>query len=130
MNALVFRIATYGSETWAVGKADRSKVQAFEMWCWRKMLRISWKEHKTNEFVRCQVGEYTPLYHKIVRNKLQYFGHIYLTKGRRLPREDNCPRNDGGTAQKRQAENPLDGWYQGIYRFVCHCSVPYYTRSA
>ena len=46
MNAFVFPIATYGSETWAVGKADRNRINAFEMGCWwRRMLRISWQEH-------------------------------------------------------------------------------------
>ncbi|XP_072030514.1 uncharacterized protein [Amphiura filiformis] len=51
MDALVFPIALYGCETWAVGMTDKKKIMAFEIWCWRKMLRISWKEHKTNEFV-------------------------------------------------------------------------------
>ncbi|XP_072025197.1 uncharacterized protein [Amphiura filiformis] len=61
MDALVFPIATYGSETWAIGRADRSRIQALEQWCWRKMLRISWKEHKTNIFVRSQIGDHTSL---------------------------------------------------------------------
>ena len=50
MDTLVFPITTYGSETWAVGRTDRSKIQAFEIWCCRKMSKISRKEHKTNEF--------------------------------------------------------------------------------
>ena len=109
LNALVFPIATYGSETWAVGKADRSKVQAFEMWCWRKMLRISWKEHKTNEFVRCQVGEYTPLYHKIVRNKLQYFGHISRREGDCLEKIIVQGMMEGQRRRGRQKTRWTDG---------------------
>ena len=109
MNALVFPIATYGSETWAVGTADRSKVQAFEMWCWRKMLRISWKEHKTNEFVRCQVGEYTPLYHKIVRNKLQYFGHISRREGDCLEKIIVQGMMEGQRRRGRQKTRWTDG---------------------
>ncbi|XP_072039815.1 uncharacterized protein [Amphiura filiformis] len=58
MDALVFPIALYGCETWAVGMTDKKKILALEMWCWRKMLRMSWKEHKTNEFVRNQFGEH------------------------------------------------------------------------
>ena len=85
MNALVFPIATYGSETWAVGKADRNRINAFEMWCWRRMLRISWQEHKTNVFVRNLIGEYRPtLSSKINKNKLQYFGHISRRDGDNL----------------------------------------------
>ena len=109
MSALVFPIATYGSETWAVGNADRSKVQAFEMWCWRKMLRISWKEHKTNEFVRCQVGEYTPLYHKIVHNKLQYFGRISRREGDCLEKIIVQGMMEGQRRRGRQKTRWTDG---------------------
>ena len=80
------------------------------MWCWRKMLRISWKEHKTNEFVRCQVGEYTPLYHKIVCNKLQYFGHI-------LRREGDCLEKiivQGMMERQRRRGRQETRWTDGI----------------
>ncbi len=49
-------VTRYGSETWALGAADRRKINAFEMWCWRRMLGISWNEHKSNEFVNNQIG--------------------------------------------------------------------------
>ena len=49
MYGLVFPIATYDFGTWAVGRMDRSKIQAFDIWCWRNMLRISWKEKGTNK---------------------------------------------------------------------------------
>ena len=65
MNTLVFPVATYGSETWALGAADRKKIDAFEMWCWRRLLRISWTEHKTSEFVNNQIGRRTSLCQKI-----------------------------------------------------------------
>ena len=57
MHTLIFPIALYGCETWSVGMADKNKILAFEMWCWRRMLRISWTEHKTNKFIRNQIGE-------------------------------------------------------------------------
>ena len=91
------------------GKADRSKVQAFEMWCWRKMLRISWKEHKTNEFVRCQVGGYTPLYQKIVHNKLQYFGHISRREGDCLEKIIVQGMMEGQRRRGRQKTRWTDG---------------------
>ena len=84
MNALVFPIVTYGSETWALGAADRRKINAFEMWCWRRMLRISWKEHKSNEFVNNQIGNRVTLCQKIDKIKLQYFGHIARRRGDNL----------------------------------------------
>ena len=110
MDALVFPIATYGSETWAVGKADRSRIQAFENWCWRKMLRISWKEHKTNEFVESQIGDHTSICQKIDCNKLQYFGHISRRNG-------DCLEKiiiQGQVEGQRKRGRPKIRWTDGI----------------
>ena len=110
MDALVFPIATYGSETWAVGKADRSRIQAFENWCWRKMLRISWKEHKTNEFVESQIGDHTSICQKIDCHKLQYFGHISRRNG-------DCLEKiiiQGQVEGQRKRGRPKIRWTDGI----------------
>ena len=61
MNSLVSSIALYGSETWAMGSSDKKTVSSFELWCWRHMLKISWKEHRTNAYVLRQVGKQTSL---------------------------------------------------------------------
>ena len=109
MDALVFPIATYGSETWAIGRADRSRIQALEQWCWRKMLRISWKEHKTNEFVRSQIGDHTSLCQKIDRNKLQYFGHVSRRNGDCLEKIIVQGHVDGQRRRGRQKTRWTDG---------------------
>ena len=51
LRACVFSIATYGSESWAMTKNDRKRVDAFEMWCYRRLLRVSWKDKRTNDYV-------------------------------------------------------------------------------
>ena len=126
MKALIFPVATYGAETWSVGIADSKKISAFEMWCWRKMLGISWKEHKTNEFVRSQIGNQTSLYTKIMRNKLQYFGHIARREG------DNLEKViiQGAIEGRRKRGRPKLCWTDGIneatvvyllsLRIACH----------
>ena len=76
MKTFVFPIALYGLETLAVGKADGKMMSSFEMWCWRTLLGITWKDHITNEYVRSVVADQLPLVSRIDKHKLQYFGHI------------------------------------------------------
>ena len=49
VKALVFPVATYGAESWTMRKRERKKIDAFELWCWRRLLRVSWRERRTNE---------------------------------------------------------------------------------
>ena len=57
-------------------KSDRNRIEAFEMWYWRKMLSISWQEHRTNDSILTELGLERELMGKVVKLKLQYFGHI------------------------------------------------------
>ena len=79
-----FLIATQWSQTWTLGGADRSKITTYENWCWRRILRISWKDHRSNEYVNRQIGKRVPLCQKIDKMKLQYFGHIARREGDNL----------------------------------------------
>ena len=56
VKSLVWSIAVYGYESWAVKKCDEKRITAFELWCWRRVLRISWTEYKTNVWVRQKIG--------------------------------------------------------------------------
>ena len=77
VRALVFPIATYGCESWTLSKADCNKIDAFEMWCWRRMLRIPW----TNVSVLQEIGQESRLLSQINRQALSYFGHIARRQG-------------------------------------------------
>jgi len=66
----------YSVEGWTLKKSDRTRIESFEMWCWRKMLGISWKEHRTNISILEEIGLERELIGKVTRMKLQYFGHI------------------------------------------------------
>jgi len=89
MKALVFPVALYGCETWAVGKADRRMISAFEMWCWRKLLGITWKDRITNEYVKSIIGDQPALTTRIDKYKLQYFGHICRRSGDNLEKKSS-----------------------------------------
>lgn len=76
VKTLNFSIAIYGCEQWEVKAASKEKTEAFEMWCWLRLLCISWMEKKTNPSVRTIIGEKQTLMSEINRCKLMYFGSI------------------------------------------------------
>lgn len=81
VKALVFPVATYGCETWTLSKAQRARLEAFEMWCWRRMLRIPWTAKRTNVSVLAEVNSDTSLERTAMRMKLAYFGHVLRGQG-------------------------------------------------
>ena len=72
VKSLVFPVATNGAETWTLGKAMKAKIAAFEMWCWRRMLRVSWKEKRSNASILDEVKEEQSLKNTIEGIKLTY----------------------------------------------------------
>jgi Reverse transcriptase (RNA-dependent DNA polymerase) len=81
VKALVFPVATYGCESWTLRKNDRKKITTFEYWCWRRMLRISWTEKRTNVSIAAQIERITPLEDTVTKQKLSYFGHVIRNDG-------------------------------------------------
>jgi exonuclease III len=81
INALIFPIATYAAETWTMRKADRKRVEAFEMWVYRRILRVSWVEHRTNVSILEELGVKNRLLKRVGEAYLRYFGHIARQNG-------------------------------------------------
>ena len=79
VRALVFPVMTYGSESWVLTKRDRKRVDSFEMWCYRRLLRIPWTEKRTNAWVAKSVKSNQTLEASIAKLQLQYTGHILRT---------------------------------------------------
>ena len=76
MKSMVWAVFQYGVEGWTLKKSDRNRIEAFEMWCWEKMLSISWQEHHTNDSILRALGLERELMGRVAKLKLQYFGHI------------------------------------------------------
>ena len=74
VKTLVFPVALYGYETWVMKKRERKRIDAFELWCWRRMLKISWTERKTNSWVLQQVKPERSLESKVILASLRYVG--------------------------------------------------------
>ncbi|XP_075452926.1 uncharacterized protein LOC142493195 [Ascaphus truei] len=80
VSAIGFPIAMHDCETWTLGKAARRKIDAFELWCWRRLLRIPWTARITNQAVLERTKPIISLEAKITKQKLSYFGHIMQSK--------------------------------------------------
>jgi len=72
----VWSIAVYGAETWTLWAVDQKNLESFEMWCWRRMEKISWTDHVRNEEVLLRVKEQRNILHEIRKRKVNWIGHI------------------------------------------------------
>ena len=85
VKAMVFPVVMYGCESWTVKKAERRRIDAFELWCWRRLLRVPWTARRFNQSVLKEINPEYSLEGLMLKLKLQYFSHLMLgkTEGRR-----------------------------------------------
>ena len=76
VKAMVFLVVMYGCENWTLKKAEHSRVDAFQLWCWRRLLRVSWAARRTNQPILQEINPEYSLDGLMLRLKLQYFGHL------------------------------------------------------
>ena len=76
VKAMVFPLVMYGCERWTVKKAERRRIDAFELWCWRRLLRVSWTARRSNQSILKEVSPEYSLEGLMLKLKLQYFGHL------------------------------------------------------
>ena len=73
---MVFPVVTYGWESWTIKKADRRRIDAFELWCWRRLLRVPWTARRSNQFTLKEISPEYSLEGLMLKMKLQYFGNL------------------------------------------------------
>ena len=76
VKAMVFPVVMYGCESWTVKKAEHQKIDAFELWCWRGLLRIPWTARRSNQSILKEISPECSLKGLMLKLKLQYFGHL------------------------------------------------------
>ena len=76
VKAMVFPVVMYGCESWTVKKAERRRIDAFELWCWRRLLRVPWTEKRSNQSILKKISPGISLEGMMLKLKLQYFGHL------------------------------------------------------
>src|SRR5574339_678234 len=106
--AMVFPVVMYGCESWTVKKAECQRIDAFELWCWRRLLRVPWTARRSNQSILKEISPGCSLEGLMLKLKLQYFGHL-------MPRVDSLEktlmlRGIGGRRRRgRQRMRWLDG---------------------
>ena len=76
VKAMVFPVVMYGCESWSVKKAECPRIDAFELWCWRRLLRVPWTARRSNQSILKEIGPGCSLEGLMLKLKLQYFGHL------------------------------------------------------
>ena len=76
VKAMVFPVVMYGCESWTVKKAEPQRIDAFELWCWRRLLRVPWTARRSNQSIVKEISPGCSLEGLMLKLKLQYFGHL------------------------------------------------------
>ena len=76
VKAMVFPVVMYGYESWTVKKAEHQSIDAFELWCWRRLLRVPWTAKRSNQSILKEISPGRSLEGLMLKLKLQYFGHV------------------------------------------------------
>ena len=76
VKAMVFPVVMYGCETWTIRKAEHRRIDAFELWCWRRLLRVPWTARRSNQSILKEISPGCSLEGLMLKLKLQYFGHV------------------------------------------------------
>ena len=108
VKALVFPVVMYGCESWTVKKAERRRIDAFELWCWRRLLRIPWTARRSNQSILKEINLEYSLKELMLKLKLQYFGHLMQITNS-LEKTLMLGKIEGGRRRGRQRMRWLDG---------------------
>ena len=109
VKAMVFPVVMYGCESWTGKKAGRRRIDAFELWCWRRLLRVPWTAWRSNQSILKQTSPGCSLEGMMLKLKLQYFGHL-------MRRVDSLEKTLmlGGIGGRRRRGRPRMRWLDGI----------------
>ena len=108
VKAMVFTVFMYGCESRAIKKAEHQRIDAFELWCWRRLLRVPWTARRSNQSIPKEISPECSLKGLILKLKLQYFGHLMQRVGS-LEKTLMLGRIEGGRRRRQQRMRWLDG---------------------
>ena len=113
VKAVVFPVVMYGCERWTVKKAEHRKIDAFELWCWRRLLRVPWTARRSNQSILKEISSVYSLEGLMLKLKLQYFGHL-------MRRVDSLEKTLmlGGIGGRRRWGRQRMRWLDGITDFM------------
>ena len=105
---MVFPVVMYGCESWTVKKAECRRIDAFELWCWKRLFRVSWTARRSNQSILKEISPGCSLNGIMLKLKLQYFGHL-------MRRADSLEKTDAGRdcrpEEKGMIEDEMARWH-------------------
>ena len=105
---MVFPVVLYGCESWTIKKAECQRIDAFELWCWRRLLRVPWTARRSNQSILKEISPEYPLEGLMLKLKLQYFGHL-MQRSDSLEKTLMLGKIEGRRRRGRQRTRWLDG---------------------
>ena len=108
---MVFPVVTYGCESWTIKKAERWRIDGFELWCWGRLLRVPWTARRSNQFILKEISPGFSLAGLMLKLKLQYFGHLMKSW---LIWKDPDAGKDWGQEEKGMTEDEMVGWHHWL----------------
>ena len=111
VKAMVFPIVMYGCESWTVKKAERWRIDAFDLWCWKRLLRVPWIARRSNQSILKEINPGISLEGMMLKLKLQYFGHL-MWRVDSLEKTDSG--RDWGQEEKGMTEDEMAGWHHWV----------------
>ena len=107
VKAMVFPVVIYGCESWTIKKAECQRIDAFEVWCWRRLLRVPWTARRSNQFILKEISPGCSLDGLMLKLKLQYFGHLM----RRVDSLEKTLMLGGMQEEKATTQDEMAGWH-------------------
>ena len=108
VKAMVFPVVMYGCESWTIKKAEHQRTDAFELWCWRRLLRVPWTARRSNQSILKEISPGCSLEGLMLRLKLQYFGHV-MGRADSFEKTMMLGKIEGRRRRGRQRMRWLDG---------------------
>ena len=105
LKAMVFPVVMYGCESWTIRKTEHWRNDAFELWCWRRLLRVPWTARRSNQSILKEISPGCSLEGLMLKPKLQYFGHLC---------KDPDAGKDWGQEEKGMTEHEMVGWHHRL----------------
>ena len=111
VKAMIFPVVMYGCESWTIKKAEHQRIDAFELWCWKRLLSVPWTARRSNQYILKEISPGCSLEGMMLKLKLQYFGHF-------MRRVDSLEKTDAGRdcgqEEKGTTEDEMAGWHHGL----------------
>ena len=111
IKAVVFPVVMYGCESWTIKKTECQRIDAFELWCWRRLLRVPWTARRSNQFILKEITPWCSLVGPMLKLNSQYFGHL-MWRANSL--EKTLMVGKIGVRRRRGWQDEMIGWYHWL----------------